>query len=735
MKSTKKSFIMSLLSLVLCFAMLIGTTYAWFTDSVTSGKNKIVAGNLDVEMYHWNKNVGSEANPKTVADATDLFETDLWEPGKVVYENFKVANVGTLALTYQFAMNVFDYNTVTRDDGEHALSEILKVIILDGESFSGTREDAIAKFTAAGDSAKTIADFNDKGCLMPKGKSGTLYNEAVTDSKTFAVLIYWEPSDSDNVYNVNNNATVNTSVKGISATAANNALFVELGINLVATQIPYEKDSFDEKYDASANFPVIDSASVKVPVSNKTAVVELPVAPEPDSTTKVTLTELNESVTTVKLDEEIHDVLASNKSYAINAQNAAAATIDLNLYINDQSATTSEGFKAKVETYVAKNMKGVTINYKGDSSKAFGSSGTATLKSTEAEVTNVGDYFYHPASGRLVFLTDHFSEYVVGTTSEAYIGSYYQKDSSGKLVTIEKRTAYNTVADALAAIDTFGVPSYKNVAIIILKDCTYKATKVIEFNIDISYNHTLTVDDNEGKYDVAIDKTSPTNYIYSITEKKEYACKNGDTYYESLTDALMDDARNNNCTITILRNITCDSMTNPPTNEDAAPSYGDHGSNITIDLNGFTVTGVWTLDIYETNLTITDSSAGKTGRIHNISFSSYAGDHTLTFDGVTLNAPSGKHIVEGWNKSNIVVKNSTITIENGGYFVTETAQDNPTLSVSLESGSLTINEGGTGFANAGNGKTFAGSVTKTTGFTVTGSGTVCDKEGFTITEK
>ena len=47
-KATKKALFMSMLSMLLCVAMLIGSTFAWFTDSVTSGRNKITAGNLDV---------------------------------------------------------------------------------------------------------------------------------------------------------------------------------------------------------------------------------------------------------------------------------------------------------------------------------------------------------------------------------------------------------------------------------------------------------------------------------------------------------------------------------------------------------------------------------------------------------------------------------------------------------------------------------------------------------------
>ena len=49
---TRHALVLSCISLMTCFAMLLGTTFAWFTDSVTSGVNRIVSGNLDVELYH-----------------------------------------------------------------------------------------------------------------------------------------------------------------------------------------------------------------------------------------------------------------------------------------------------------------------------------------------------------------------------------------------------------------------------------------------------------------------------------------------------------------------------------------------------------------------------------------------------------------------------------------------------------------------------------------------------------
>lgn len=45
-KTTKRALFSSVLAIVLCLAMLIGTTFAWFTDTASTGVNKIQAGNL-----------------------------------------------------------------------------------------------------------------------------------------------------------------------------------------------------------------------------------------------------------------------------------------------------------------------------------------------------------------------------------------------------------------------------------------------------------------------------------------------------------------------------------------------------------------------------------------------------------------------------------------------------------------------------------------------------------------
>ena len=101
-KLTKKSLLLSILSLLVCITMLIGATFAWFTDSITAGKNKIVSGNLDVELY-----VKNADKYVAVDEKTSLFdEKARWEPGATQVVYLKVKNAGTLALKYKFAVDV-----------------------------------------------------------------------------------------------------------------------------------------------------------------------------------------------------------------------------------------------------------------------------------------------------------------------------------------------------------------------------------------------------------------------------------------------------------------------------------------------------------------------------------------------------------------------------------------------------------------------------------------------------
>ena len=101
MKSTKRALLVSVMSLFVCFTMLIGTTYAWFTDSVTSAGNIIASGTLNVEMYYANATEAPDAANWKDASTGTIFNYNKWEPGYVEARHIQVKNTGSLALAYQ----------------------------------------------------------------------------------------------------------------------------------------------------------------------------------------------------------------------------------------------------------------------------------------------------------------------------------------------------------------------------------------------------------------------------------------------------------------------------------------------------------------------------------------------------------------------------------------------------------------------------------------------------------
>ena len=239
-RTTRRALVMSLLSLLLCCSMLVGTTFAWFTDSVTSGQNKIIAGNLDVDVYY-----GDPAAENSINNVATLFnDVTLWEPGAVAWENLTVVNLGTLALKYELAVNFADQNYV---EGTNAkLSEALKVAVVEPIAANATREQVL---TAAGEGTP-LASFTESGKLLPKD-STLVVEGAVKEAKTYGIVIWWEPSAEDNKWNVQNGAKTND----------DEPLQIDLGINLVATQLQAEEDSFDETYDKNAVYADVTAST------------------------------------------------------------------------------------------------------------------------------------------------------------------------------------------------------------------------------------------------------------------------------------------------------------------------------------------------------------------------------------------------------------------------------------------------------------------------------------------
>ena len=224
-KSTKRALLTSVLALLMCVTMLVGATFAWFTDTASTGVNKVVSGNLDVKlMYSTDMQTWKEAT-----EQTKLFDDNaLWEPGYTQVVYLKVVNAGNLALKYEagFSKNYTSNKGKNINGDWYRVDDYLKI----GTAEATTRfENREAVWSAIAATEKTLA----KDVMLT---DGWITLNAGESSNPFAVAIYMPTS-------VGNEANASrlrpSSVSG-------------LGIEVRATQATVESDSFGIDYDANA---------------------------------------------------------------------------------------------------------------------------------------------------------------------------------------------------------------------------------------------------------------------------------------------------------------------------------------------------------------------------------------------------------------------------------------------------------------------------------------------------
>ena len=224
-KSTKRALLTSALALLMCVTMLVGATFAWFTDTASTAVNKIQAGNLDVQL-EYSKNL---TEWKKVTDTTKVFEdSTLWEPGRTEVVYLRVTNAGTLALKY--TLGIYNlYNSTGKNvlGNKYSLSDYVK---LGAAETMGVYADRAAAISAVQDSAKTLNSIGDTGVVGA--------NLAPNETKVYAMVLYM-PTEVGNEANPKNNDPYW-------------AAKVSFGISVSATQAMSESDSFDNTYDKDA---------------------------------------------------------------------------------------------------------------------------------------------------------------------------------------------------------------------------------------------------------------------------------------------------------------------------------------------------------------------------------------------------------------------------------------------------------------------------------------------------
>ncbi len=234
MKNLRKTFFGSVVSLLICFTMLLGTTFAWFTDSVSSTGNVIMSGTLDVDVLHL-----VDGAYVSLSEGTNhkVFNYDLWEPGYTQVETLKIKNNGNLALRYQMTVFAEDGTEVLGANNEN-LADKIEVYMCFGESTATSAADLAdtTKWWSMG----RLSQYLD-GTVFTSGKmlpAGATYNgpqlgqDGVMIGECVASIALHMSEDAGNEYQ--------------------NLSLGNVYISLVATQWTFEEDSFDDQYDVNA---------------------------------------------------------------------------------------------------------------------------------------------------------------------------------------------------------------------------------------------------------------------------------------------------------------------------------------------------------------------------------------------------------------------------------------------------------------------------------------------------
>ena len=216
--SSKKALFLSVISMVICVSMLIGSTFAWFTDSATASVNKIQAGNLDVELVGKDGKTLTEALKWVKSAEAPEGEKVLWEPGcKYNLEPFAIKNSGNLALKYKVVISGLT--------GDATLLEAIDFTVsVDGDAL-------VAKDGES--TATTAASLNNFEGTLEAGKTTGLI-------------------------------TITGKMKETAGNKYKELSLENISITVYASQLNFESDSTGKDYDKDATYyPVLDAAGLK----------------------------------------------------------------------------------------------------------------------------------------------------------------------------------------------------------------------------------------------------------------------------------------------------------------------------------------------------------------------------------------------------------------------------------------------------------------------------------------
>ena len=408
-KATKRALLTSVMALVMCVVMLVGTTFAWFTDTASTGVNKIVAGNLKVDIV--GETSDTHINGLSFQNKDNSAEI-LWEPGcRYVTEGFRIANKGNLALKWKAQVNK---GTTVANEGNFDLLDVIDFYLVKGDkNGEGTRLD---EFT------------------------GNLKKTEISD-------VYY--------------------IKGVmQTTAGNDYQGLELSgitITVYATQDTVENDSFNNQYDKDATYLTYPAGVTDAIFDSKTeADYSIPggttgkaqaAAAYVDSNGNVQYTAdvktaLDNGASTIYLKKNTKGRLMALTDFLAQPNRSSDVTKDITIYANgadfeygELAINTSEvGKNANftIKVYDAKNLRvwgntpnagvtqniilenctyegtGIGTNAAGGIFFAYGETGTINLTMNNCKVSGSDQGVYFGCDGSLTVKDSSFTECATG---------------------------------------------------------------------------------------------------------------------------------------------------------------------------------------------------------------------------------------------------------------------------------------------------------------------------------
>ncbi len=487
-KSTKRALISGALAILMCVAMLIGTTFAWFTDTASTGVNKIQAGNLDIELAYKNSTTGGEF--KEASKETPVFDNNaLWEPGHVEYVVLKVSNAGSLALKYKLGINIAkEVGSTNVYNKAFKLSDYIRFAVLDGDRTENS-VDRDALVAAATDSKLIKEGYSKENHLMATGTD---------NSQKVVTLVVWMPTTAGNEANHKTDEAAPT---------------IDLGISVAATQYNYESDSFGPDYDKFADYPEVQ------PVATLEQLQEVLTSDDIDGKT-------------IKLYDDLDNVpnlRISNKDIALDLNGKSMKTE--HLQVNGSKIVikdTSEDRNGKIETtdsyaVVQAENSDVTIEsgkFISRYNKDGGSGYAPVISVRNSKLTINGGYFENTndvGSYNYLIKAPSYNR-TEKTTITINGGEFVSHRNYGYIVTSDSDANVEVVING-GEFKTTGSNSYlTNVkGSVVVNDCTFTATGNNTV-FDIPEDSTVTV--KGGTFSVNENSYSDTSLAGLIFHRK-----------------------------------------------------------------------------------------------------------------------------------------------------------------------------------------------------------------------